>query len=57
MEEVRKIERNINAGGTISSLLELSVGGIHIQLSKIAYAKRKRDLRLKMYLKPMHKMI
>ncbi|KAF7016505.1 hypothetical protein CFC21_030103, partial [Triticum aestivum] len=28
VEEVRKIEKNINAGSTISSLLELSVAGI-----------------------------
>ncbi|VAI25053.1 unnamed protein product [Triticum turgidum subsp. durum] len=31
VEEVRKIEKNINAGCTISSLLELSVAGISLE--------------------------
>ncbi|KAI4973223.1 hypothetical protein ZWY2020_028931 [Hordeum vulgare] len=34
VEEVRNIEKNINAGGTISSLLELSVAGISLDTSK-----------------------
>ncbi|XP_073366449.1 uncharacterized protein [Aegilops tauschii subsp. strangulata] len=32
VEEVRKIEKNINAGGTISSQLELSISGISLEV-------------------------
>uniref|UniRef100_A0A8I6XCR5 Uncharacterized protein n=1 Tax=Hordeum vulgare subsp. vulgare TaxID=112509 RepID=A0A8I6XCR5_HORVV len=35
VEEVRKIEKNINAGGTISSLLELSVAGISLDTGEV----------------------
>ncbi|KAE8767485.1 hypothetical protein D1007_61152 [Hordeum vulgare] len=35
VEEVRKIEKNINAGGTISSLLELSVAGISVDTCEV----------------------
>uniref|UniRef100_A0A8I6WS47 Uncharacterized protein n=1 Tax=Hordeum vulgare subsp. vulgare TaxID=112509 RepID=A0A8I6WS47_HORVV len=35
VEEVRKIEKNINAGGTISSLLELSVAGISLDTCEV----------------------
>ncbi|XBI17608.1 hypothetical protein VPH35_059620 [Triticum aestivum] len=34
VEEVRKIEKNINAGSTISSQLELSIFGISIEVCK-----------------------
>ncbi|KAM3227422.1 hypothetical protein ACQJBY_059295 [Aegilops geniculata] len=35
VEEVRKIEKNINAGCTISSLLELSVFGISLEVCEV----------------------
>ncbi|SPT17727.1 unnamed protein product [Triticum aestivum] len=35
VEEVRKIEKNINAGSTISSLLELSVDGISLEVCEV----------------------
>uniref|UniRef100_A0A453EP55 CCHC-type domain-containing protein n=1 Tax=Aegilops tauschii subsp. strangulata TaxID=200361 RepID=A0A453EP55_AEGTS len=35
VEEVRKIEKNINAGCTISSLLELSVSGISLEVCEV----------------------
>ncbi|KAF7000225.1 hypothetical protein CFC21_016165 [Triticum aestivum] len=35
VEEVRKIEKNINAGSTISSLLELSVAGISLEVCEV----------------------
>ncbi|KAE8814006.1 hypothetical protein D1007_08643 [Hordeum vulgare] len=35
VEEVRNIEKNINAGGTISSLLELSVAGISLDTCEV----------------------
>ncbi|XP_044374723.1 uncharacterized protein [Triticum aestivum] len=35
VEEVRKIEKNINAGSTISSLLELSVVGISLEVCEV----------------------
>ena len=36
VEEVRKIEKNINAGSTISSLLELSVAGISLEVCEVS---------------------
>ncbi|SPT18383.1 unnamed protein product [Triticum aestivum] len=36
VEEVRKIEKNINAGSTISSLLELSVAGISLDVCEVS---------------------
>ncbi|MCL8557087.1 hypothetical protein NAB29_18285 [Proteus mirabilis] len=35
VEEVRKIEKNINAGSTISSLLELSISGIPLDTCEV----------------------
>ncbi|KAM3292393.1 hypothetical protein ACQJBY_036299 [Aegilops geniculata] len=36
VEEVRKIEKNINDGSTISSLLELSVAGISLEVCEVS---------------------
>ncbi|KAM3255913.1 hypothetical protein ACQJBY_048834 [Aegilops geniculata] len=36
VEEVRKIEKNINAGSTISPLLELSVAGISLEVCEVS---------------------
>ncbi|XP_037430399.1 uncharacterized protein LOC119296111 [Triticum dicoccoides] len=36
VEEVMKIEKNINAGSTISSLLELSVAGISLEVCEVS---------------------
>ncbi|KAE8795299.1 hypothetical protein D1007_29851 [Hordeum vulgare] len=68
VEEVRKIGKNINARGTISSLLELSVAGISLETCEVPIPshsleednirqEEKRPQSEDMYSKPRQKMV